>query len=87
MKLLDISSERLEITDSDSYNNIRINSKEFNSICREINDIGSIIIECFENSTQVQFESEGDMAKMRIIKDTYYPVENDCVYSLILSIC
>jgi len=80
LKLLDISSERLEITDSDSYNNIRINSKEFNSICREINDIGSIIkIECFENSTEVQFESEGDMAKMRIIKDTYYPVENDCV--------
>lgn len=83
IKLIDIDTDELEITDSEDYNNIFMNSKEFNTLCREINDIGDVMtIECFENNSEIIFESEGDMAKMRIIKENRNGPKSYCKVSV-----
>lgn len=83
IKLIDLDMDQLEITDSENYNYIHMNSREFNTLCREINDIGSVMsIECFEDNSEVIFESEGDMAKMRIIKENRNSTSNHCKVSV-----
>lgn len=79
VKLLDIDSESLEIVDSEKYNLISLNSKEFNLLCREINDLGTTIdIEIFQNSNLIKFSVEGDMAKMVSEKYNRYNSSIDC---------
>ena len=78
VKLLDNLCDSLEISDSDDYNKIILESKNFHQICKEINDIGDTInIKTNKNSKKISFESEGLLTKIRIEKDNWEIMKNN----------
>lgn len=68
MKLIDIIEDELQITEIPGTCDINFDSKYFNSIISEFNEIGEVIkIKISESSEEISFSCEGEMTDLMLV--------------------